>query len=31
MRHSIHVKGPWCITFEFREGDARAVNLEQYH
>jgi proteic killer suppression protein len=31
MRYSIHVNGPWCITFEFREGDAYAVDLEQYH
>jgi proteic killer suppression protein len=25
------VNGPWCITFEFQEGDALRVNLEQYH
>jgi proteic killer suppression protein len=30
-RYSIHVYGPWCITFEFQEGDALRVNLEQYH
>ncbi len=31
MRYSIHVNGPWCITFEFRDGEAYRVNLEQYH
>ncbi|HQP44545.1 MAG TPA: type II toxin-antitoxin system RelE/ParE family toxin [Thermoanaerobaculales bacterium] len=30
-RYSIHVNGPWCITFEIREGDALRVDLEQYH
>jgi len=30
-RYSIHVNGPWCITFELQEGDALRVNLEQYH
>ena len=30
-RHSIHVNGPWCITFEWQEGNALRVNLEQYH
>ena len=30
-RYSIHVNGPWCITFEWEEGDASKVNLEQYH
>jgi len=30
-RYSIHVNGPWCITFEFVDGEARRVNLEQYH
>ncbi len=29
-RYSIHVNGPWCITFEFRDGDAHKVDLEQY-
>jgi proteic killer suppression protein len=31
QRHSVHVNGPWCITFEWRAGDAIAVDLEQYH
>jgi proteic killer suppression protein len=30
-RYTVHVNGPWCITFEFREGDAYAVDFEQYH
>ncbi len=30
-RYSIHVNGPWCITFEFHDGEARRVELEQYH
>lgn len=30
-RYSIHVNGPWCITFEWLDGDALRVDLEQYH
>ena len=30
-RYTIHVNGPWCLTFEFEDGDARRVDLEQYH
>lgn len=30
-RYSIHVNGPWCITFEWEDGDAMKVDLEQYH
>ncbi len=30
-RHSMAVNGPWRITFEFRDGDAYMVDLEQYH
>ena len=30
-RYSIHVNGPWCITFEWEDGDALRVDLEQYH
>jgi toxin HigB-1 len=30
-RHTIHVNGPWCITFEFDAGDVLRVGLEQYH
>jgi toxin HigB-1 len=31
QRYSIHVNGPWCITFEFENGDAARVDFEQYH
>ena len=31
QRYSIHVNGPWRITFEWREGEALRVDLEQYH
>jgi proteic killer suppression protein len=30
-RFTVHVNGPWCITFEFEQGDAVKVDLEQYH
>jgi proteic killer suppression protein len=30
-RFSIHVNGPWCVTFEFSNGDAYNVDFEQYH
>lgn len=30
-RYTVHVNGPWCITFEFADGDAYAVDFEQYH
>jgi hypothetical protein len=23
--------GPWCITFEFEDGDACRIDFEQYH
>ena len=31
QRYSVHVNGPWCLTFEFVGGDALRVDLEQYH
>ncbi len=31
VRYSVHVNGPWCVTFAFERGDAIAVDLEQYH
>lgn len=31
IRHSVHVNGPWCITFEFGNGGACRVDYEQYH
>lgn len=30
-RYSIHVNGPWAITFEWEDGEAVRVDLEQYH
>jgi proteic killer suppression protein len=30
-RWTIHVNGPWCITFEWDGDDAVRVDLEQYH
>jgi proteic killer suppression protein len=31
IRYTVHVNGPWCVTFEFEKGDAWRVDLEQYH
>ena len=31
VRYSIHVNGPWCLTFEWSNGAALRVDLEQYH
>lgn len=31
QRYSIHVNGPWCLTFEFEEGDCLRIDFEQYH
>jgi proteic killer suppression protein len=31
LRYTVHVNGPWCITFEFADGDALRVDFEQYH
>lgn len=30
-RYTVHVNGPWCITFEFDSEDAVRVDFEQYH
>ena len=30
-RYSIHVNGPWCIAFEFQDGDAYLVDYERHH
>lgn len=30
-RYTVHVNGPWCVTFEFKDGDAQNVDFEQYH
>jgi proteic killer suppression protein len=31
IRYTVHVNGPWCITFEFDGNDAARVDFEQYH
>ena len=31
LRYSVHVNGPWCITFEWEDATAWRVDLEQYH
>ncbi len=31
VRHSLHVNGPWRITFEWSAPKASKVDLEQYH
>ena len=30
-RFSVHVNGPWCITFEWQGENAVKVDLENYH
>ncbi len=30
-RYTIHINGPWCITFEFIDGNVYRVDFEQYH
>jgi proteic killer suppression protein len=30
-RFSIHINGPWCLTFEWLEENAYRINLENYH
>jgi len=30
-RCTVHVNGPWCLTFEFEDGRAYRVDFEQYH
>jgi toxin HigB-1 len=30
-RYSVHVNGPWCITFEFEGENATRVDFENYH
>jgi proteic killer suppression protein len=31
QRYSVHVNGPWCITFGWDGDEAIDVDLEQYH
>ena len=30
-RYTVHVNGPWCVTYSFEGVDAVAVDFEQYH
>jgi proteic killer suppression protein len=30
-RYTVHINGPWCVTFEFENGDAYRIDFEQYH
>lgn len=30
-RYAIEVSGPWRVTFEWHDGEATQVDLEQYH
>jgi len=30
-RYSVHVHGPWCVTFEFEGENATRVDFENYH
>lgn len=30
-RYTVHVNGPWCLTFAFVDGEFVEVDLEQYH
>lgn len=30
-RYSVHVNGPWCMTFAFDQAGAHDVDFEQYH
>lgn len=30
-RYSVHVNGPWCITFEWEGENALRLDLENYH
>lgn len=30
-RYTVHINGPWCVTFGFEGEDALDVDFEQYH
>ncbi|MEC5321964.1 type II toxin-antitoxin system RelE/ParE family toxin [Aurantimonas sp. A3-2-R12] len=30
-RYTIHINGPWCLTFEFEGAEPSRIDLEQYH
>lgn len=31
VRYSVHISGPWCLTFAWEGDDAVLVDYEQYH
>jgi toxin HigB-1 len=31
VRYSLHISGPWCVTFTWDGEDAVQVDYEQYH
>jgi proteic killer suppression protein len=31
LRYSVHINGPWCLTFGWDDDGATDVDLEQYH
>jgi proteic killer suppression protein len=31
QHYSVHVNGPWCITFAWQDDDVVDVDLENYH
>jgi proteic killer suppression protein len=31
VRYAIAINGPWRVTFEWADGDAVRVDIEQYH
>jgi proteic killer suppression protein len=31
QRYTVHVNGPWCVTFAWDGNDAIDIDLEQYH
>jgi proteic killer suppression protein len=31
QRYTVHINGPWCITFGWDGTDAIDIDLEQYH
>ena len=30
-RYTVHINGPWCLTFEWDDEDVIRLDLEQYH
>lgn len=29
--YALHVSGPWCLTFRYKDGNFYDIGLEQYH